>query len=177
MDRKHFGTAELICMLAVTLFFPAAPVAGEHLPLRHYGVYEGLPHSNARFIFQDSRGYLWVGTGDGLGRFDGYRFTSYDTSDGLGHSFINAITEDRQGRIWVATNGGGISCLIDWTPSNLSAGDKASTPRQKFVSFEVSDLVETNRVNALLFDSKGRLWCATDGGLYRASVVPAKIEN
>src|SRR5260370_3598957 len=177
MDRKHFGTAELICMLAATLFCPSAPVSGEQLPLRHYGVYEGLPDSNARVIFQDSRGYLWVGTGDGLGRFAGYRYTSYDPRDGLGHSFSNLITEDRQGRFWVATNGGGISCLIDWTPSSLSAGDKTSSPRQKFVSFKLSDQAEANRVNALAFDSNGRLWCATDGGLYRAGLALGKVEN
>jgi ligand-binding sensor domain-containing protein/signal transduction histidine kinase len=140
-------------------------------------VYDGLPHSNIRCIFQDSRGYLWIGTGDGLSRFDGYRFTSYDTSDGLGHSFINAITEDRQGRIWVATNGGGVSCLIDWTPSNLFRGDKPSSPRQNFISFQLTDQPESNRVNALVFDTNGRLWCATDSGLYHASVAAGKNEN
>ena len=177
MRRKCFTVVRLVCTLAATLLCGPSSVSAEQLPLRHYGVYEGLPHSNVRFIFQDSRGYLWVGTGDGLGRFDGYSFTSYDTRDGLGHAFINAITEDRQGRIWVATNGGGVSCLIDWTPSSLSAVDKTSAPRQKFVSFQLSDRVEANRVNALLFDSNDRLWCATDGGLYRASVTPGKIES
>jgi ligand-binding sensor domain-containing protein/signal transduction histidine kinase len=177
MERKDFITPGLVLMLATALLCWPLSVSAEQLPLRHYGVYDGLPHSNVRCIFQDSRGYLWVGTGDGLGRFDGYRFTSYDTSDGLGHSFINAITEDQEGRIWVATNGGGVSCLIDWTPSNLSAGDNTSSPRQKFVSFKLSDRAEANRVNALVFDSNGRLWCATDSGLYRAGVAQGKIEN
>jgi ligand-binding sensor domain-containing protein/signal transduction histidine kinase len=164
-------------MLGTALLCWPLSVSAEQLPLRHYGVYDGLPHSNIRCILQDSRGYVWIGTADGLSRFDGYRFTTYDTSDGLGHSFINAIIEDRQGRIWIATNGGGVSCFIDWVLPTLSTGDQVTKVRQKFVSFKLSDQPHPNRVNALVFDSNGRLWCATDGGLYRASVSPGKIEN
>src|SRR3984893_10521772 len=136
MKRKHFSTAGLVCMVATALLCRSLSVSAEQLPVRHYGVYDGLPHSNIRCILQDSRGYLWIGTADGLSRFDGYRFTTYDTGDGLGHSFINAITEDRQGRIWVASNGGGVSCFIDWVPSTLSSGAQATKPRQKFLNFK-----------------------------------------
>jgi ligand-binding sensor domain-containing protein/signal transduction histidine kinase len=177
LRRERFNIVRLVCALVAALLCSPASVSAEQLPLRHYGVYEGLPHSNARFIFQDSRGYLWVGTADGLGRFDGYGFTTYDTSDGLGHSYINSITEDRQGRIWVATNGGGVSCFIDWVPATLSVGNQAIKAGQKFVSFKVSNQPEANRVNALVFDATGRLWCATDGGLFRANISPGKIEN
>jgi len=94
MRRVGFiRAAELFCSLGAVLMSWAIFARAEQLPLRHYGVYEGLPHSNVSCVFQDSRGYLWIGTGDGLGRFDGYRFTTYDTGDGLGHTFINAITE------------------------------------------------------------------------------------
>jgi ligand-binding sensor domain-containing protein len=58
-------------------------------------------------IHQDAKGYLWIGTAEGVSRFDGYRFTNYDVRDGLGHSFINTIVEDRQDRLWIGTNGGG----------------------------------------------------------------------
>ena len=177
MRRERFLMARLVCMLAATLLFRLASVSAEQLPLRHYGVYEGLSHSNVRCILQDSKGYLWIGTADGLSRFDGYGFTTYDTSDGLAHSYINSITEDRQGRIWVATNGGGVSCFIDWVPATLSVGNQAIQARRKFVSFKLTDQPDANRVNALVFDSIGRLWCATDGGLYRASVPPGRVEN
>jgi ligand-binding sensor domain-containing protein/two-component sensor histidine kinase len=155
----------------------ASPAAAQQLPIRHYGVYEGLPHSHARCIFQDSRGYLWIGTGDGLGRFDGYRFTTYDASDGLGQTFINGITEDPQGRVWVATNGGGVSCFIDWAPPTASTRQQGAATRQKFVTFRLSDEVRANAVDAFLFDSEGKFWCLTDSGLYRASIPAGPLRN
>src|SRR5262252_2073847 len=138
--------ARLACTVSAVLACCWLSVHAEQLPLRHYGVYEGLPHSSVRCTFQDSRGYLWIGTGDGLGRFDGYRFTTYDTGDGLGNTYINGIAEDRQGRIWVATNGGGVSCFIDWAPPTPSSRQQNTKARQKFVSFRVSDSVRSNAV-------------------------------
>jgi two-component sensor histidine kinase/streptogramin lyase len=178
MRREHLSTAGLICILAAALLSWPHSALAEQLPLRHYGVYEGLPHSTVQCILKDSRGYLWIGTADGLARFDGYSFTTYDTSDGLGHSFINSMAEDRQGRVWIGTNSGGISCFIDWAPQTVSTGDAAATAAtQKFVTFKIADQRESNRVNAILFDSNDLLWCATDGGLFRASVAPGKVET
>lgn len=175
--RKHFTTVRLFCLLGAGLLCRAY-LSAEQLPLRHYGVYEGLPHSTVKCILQDSRGYLWIGTADGLARFDGYRFTTYDTSDGLGHSFINSIAEDHQGRVWIATNGGGVSCFIDCVPQTVSIGNVADkAARQKFVSFRLTDQPEANRVNAVLSDSDDRLWCGTDAGLFRASVPRGKVES
>jgi ligand-binding sensor domain-containing protein/signal transduction histidine kinase len=176
MWRTFLIRAGLMLTVAALLSTPRSVLA-EQLPLRHYGGYDGLPHSNIRSILQDSRGYLWIGTTDGLSLFDGYRFSNYDTVDGLGHSFINSIAEDHQGRIWVATNGGGVSCFLDWVSSNSPVRAQPSNVRQKFVSFKLSDREEANRVNALVFDASGRLWCATDGGLYRARTSTGKIEN
>jgi ligand-binding sensor domain-containing protein/two-component sensor histidine kinase len=175
MRCSHLNTAQLVLILGALLLCRAPSAIAEQLPLRHFGVYEGLPHSSARCLLQDSRGYLWIGTADGLARFDGYRFTTYDTSDGLGHSFINSLIEDREGRIWVSTNGGGVSCFIDWAPPTGSKPDQTNkVTHRKFLSFELADQPAANRVNNSLFDSNGRLWCTTDAGLYRASVPPGK---
>jgi ligand-binding sensor domain-containing protein len=78
---------------------------------------------------------MWVGTHEGLSRFDGYRFVNYDTRDGLSHSLINDITEDRRGRLWVATNGGGVSRFVD----EPDAGALPTEARRKFVSFSVDE--------------------------------------
>jgi hypothetical protein len=74
-------------------------VCAQQVPVRHYSVNDGLANNVVRCVFQDSKGYLWFGTFDGLSRFDGYRFTNYGPRDGLEHPVINTIIEDRQGHI------------------------------------------------------------------------------
>ena len=143
-------------------------VCAQQLSIRHYDVSDGLAHSHVTAMHQDTKGYLWLATWEGLSRFDGYHFTNYGQRDGLGDPIINGIAEDRQGRLWVATNGGGVARLID---DSLTSSSKQSNPGQKFVSFRVGESVVSNRVNALLFDSQNNLWCATDGGLYRAATT------
>lgn len=138
----------------------------QQLSIRHYDVSNGLAHSHVSAMYQDSRGYLWLGTWEGLSRFDGYHFVNYTQRDGLDDPIINAITQDRQGRLWVATNGGGVARLIDDLPTSNSVQSRAG---QKFISFRIGDSLLSNRVNAFLFDSQNNIWCATDGGLYRAA--------
>jgi ligand-binding sensor domain-containing protein/signal transduction histidine kinase len=166
---------------AVWLVFCAQAAYGQQLSIRHYDVRDGLAHSRVMAIHQDRKGYLWFGTWEGLSRFDGYRYTNYDTRDGLGTSLINGIIEDRKGRLWVATNGGGVSRLIDHPQQSMTSSQRPgasgkpmekepAAARPKFVSFPVGPSPESNRVNALLFDSGNNCWCATDDGLYRGSL-------
>jgi ligand-binding sensor domain-containing protein/two-component sensor histidine kinase len=180
--------------LAAVLLGGGPAVCAQQLAVRHYDVRDGLVHNRVGTIHQDAKGYLWFGTWEGLSRFDGYRFTNYSTRDGLSHPIINDIAEDRQGRLWVGMNGGGIARLIDDPQESGVSGQwqKTQDPRPKtqdqrqsairnpqsaipgatkpkFVSFPVGDSPDSNRVNALLFDADNTLWCATDGGLYRAA--------
>jgi ligand-binding sensor domain-containing protein len=154
------------------LYLAASPWASgtrataQQLSIRHYDVSSGLAHSHISAIHQDARGYLWLATWEGLSRFDGYRFSNYDRRDGLGDPIVNAIAEDRTGRLWVGTNGGGVARLAD---DPHSSSPDSSAPRPKLIDFRVGDSSLSNRVNAPVFDSQGNLWCATDGGLYRAA--------
>lgn len=143
--------------LAAALWLPASPAAAERLPLRCWEVRDGLASASVRAILQDARGYLWVGTGEGLSRFDGYSFRTFGVADGLGHPAVNDLLEDAAGRLWVATNGGGLSLLAaeDW--------DGEGTP---LTSFAVGETLGDNRVNAVRSLS-GELWLATDGGIFR----------
>jgi ligand-binding sensor domain-containing protein/signal transduction histidine kinase len=167
-------SAIALCLAVITLH--AIPqVWAQQLAIRRYDLRDGLAHSRVIAIHQDRKGYLWFGTWEGLSRFDGYRFTNYSTGEGLGNSVINAITEDRQGGLWVATNGGGVARLINDPGESLLRPSESGTPRRKFESFSVGDSHESNRVNAMLFDSGNNCWCATDDGLYRRAADQGNV--
>jgi ligand-binding sensor domain-containing protein len=80
----------------------------------HYSVEDGLSENNVSCIYQDSRDYLWVGTFNGLNRFDGYRFKHYKTistsadEHELSNDRIVSIDEDIHGFLWVGTYDGGV---------------------------------------------------------------------
>lgn len=163
----------IVRCLAGALLWLAPAAYAQHLPFHRYDVADGLAGSDGRCIYQDSKGYLWFGTGEGLSRFDGYRFTNYSVRDGLPHQVIDSITEDREGRLWMGTNGGGVARLIDdpQEDNSLQKDEKSEAPKKKFVSYAVGDSPNSSNVNALLFDARDNLWCATDAGLYRATNV------
>ena len=79
----------------------------------HISIEQGLSQSSVRVVFQDSLGFLWFGTEDGLNRYDGYTFKSYkpepSNPKGISNGWINAIVEDQDGYLWVGTSLGGLN--------------------------------------------------------------------
>jgi len=73
----------------------------------------GLSQANVECIFQDSQGFIWIGTFNGLNRYDGYEIRIFnhnpDDTLSLSHEHVSAICEDKEGNLWMATYGGGIS--------------------------------------------------------------------
>ncbi len=85
-------------------------VSGQSLSFNHFAVRDGISQSVIICICQDSEGFLWFGTQNGLNRFDGYSFVSYfndpyDTTS-LSNNWIFSIAEDSTGGLWIATKGG-----------------------------------------------------------------------
>src|SRR4029079_4558053 len=76
-----------------------------------WSVDDGLPQGSVNALAQTADGYLWVGTYDGLARFDGNRFEVLrpGTTPGLKSGAIRALLADRRGRLWIGTGGGGVS--------------------------------------------------------------------
>lgn len=97
----HLATRSIILIL----LFWGLPLAAQDYIARveYYGVEHGLSHRQVNAIFQDSRGYMWMGTLNGLNRFDGYSFRSYTKEkDGLPFNEILAIAEDADGWLWLS---------------------------------------------------------------------------
>ena len=87
----------------------------------HLGTADGLSSSTVRAILQDHLGYLWIGTQDGLNKYDGRTFQVYrhdpDDPGSLRDHFIESLYEDRAGNLWVGTQSG-------WLERYDRAGDR-----------------------------------------------------
>jgi diguanylate cyclase (GGDEF)-like protein len=134
----------------------AAPALAQRTAIRFERV-TGLSQSAVNCIHQDRRGFLWIGTEDGLDRYDGYSFTVFrrDPADpgSLTHNFVWAVEEDADGGLWVGTEGG---------LHRRAPGSRAFTR----LSHEEKDpsTVGADFVWALLRDRQGAVWVGTKGG-------------
>src|SRR6187551_1901879 len=85
----------------------------QSLKFEHLGKKEGLSQINVGSIIQDKRGFIWIGTRDGLNKYDGYNFTVYrsDANDtaSISANFVWTLKEDKEGNIWIGTVSGGLN--------------------------------------------------------------------
>ncbi|MBS3772203.1 MAG: histidine kinase [Bacteroidales bacterium] len=81
-------------------------VFSQEYSYRHYTIKDGLPQSQITSIYQDSKGYMWIGTKAGLSRFDGMEFKNYHVTDGLSADFIEGMAEDTSNNLFVLTRNG-----------------------------------------------------------------------
>jgi len=157
-------SVSVIALSAITLaLFLASETRGERLPIKSYSLADGMPHGQIPSIMQDSQGFIWFCTWNGITRFDGYGFTNYGTKDGLSQFGINDLKETRSGTYWIATNGDGV-CRFN--PRREEHSSVQSGSHSRFTVYPVGDEAATNRVNAIYEDREGRLWAGTDGGLF-----------
>lgn len=75
---------------------------------KQFTTVDGLPSNECYEVFQDSRGFIWIGTDNGLARYDGYSFRRYGPQQGLGESVVFKIVEDTDNKVWVAGLSGDI---------------------------------------------------------------------
>jgi len=128
--------------------------SAEQLPVRVYGIEDGLAGDTITDIVQDGRGYLWIATTDGVSRFDGGRFTSYGSADGLPHARVHALLEGRDGTWWIATQGGLARFLPD-RPAGRPAFERVALGS-----------ASPEPVYSLHEDRAGRLWAGGAGRLF-----------
>ena len=83
----------------------------QQLIFKSYTVEDGLVSNPVRRIYQDSKGFIWICTWEGLSKYDGHKFTNYTTANGLSHNMVNDIYESEDGKLYVAENNGTVDIL------------------------------------------------------------------
>ena len=148
---------------ALTVFFlviicSAAYAQAPDLKFSHVSKEQGLSNSTIECIFQDSRGFMWIGTQDGLNRYDGMQMTTYknepSNSASISDNYIHYIYEDHHKNLWIGTRYG----------LNLFNSKTNTFKRFKFDPNNPKS-VSNSCVTCIYDDSYGRLWVATSGGL------------
>ncbi len=99
---QHFPLVISIAFVLIT----AILISAQRLPVKTYTVADGLLRDTVFKIKQDSRGFLWLCTAEGVSRFDGYAFTNFTTADGLPDRHVNDFLETKNGIIYLATDKG-----------------------------------------------------------------------
>lgn len=139
------------------------PAAREYL-LKTWQTADGLPASTVTSLVQTRDGWLWVGTTNGLARFDGTRFTVFGESRGLPNLHITCLHEDPSGTLWAGTAGGGVVRRENGGFRTLPTGSG----------------LPAGTVLAITGDDDGNVWIGTQTGLLRyrdGEMVPVSREG
>lgn len=127
-----------------------------HIRFQHLDINNGISQNHILCILQDSRGFMWFGTRDGLNKYDGYQFTIYrhDAKDStsISNDFITSIVEDSKGFIWVSTRGGGIN-RYDRNKNNFTHFQNNPSSTNSLAS---------NLVDGIAKDDEDNLWLCTE---------------
>ena len=148
---RHLHVAAALLLLACTRSSALDP----NRSLNEFGhqawlTENGLPQNTVQAIIQTRDGYLWVGTQEGLARFDGLNFTVFDKENtpAFKSNDIRFLQEDQQGRLWISTSYG-LICRHNG----------------QFTSFTVNEGLPDNSVGPVVEDANGKIWIGTGGGL------------
>ena len=160
------GRILLLCIVHVVYATAAEPrlirlpvTEGKDIRFTHLSTEEGLSQSRVDHILQDTQGFLWIGTYNGLNRYDGYHFQHYkpeaNNPNSIGGVFIYALLQDRSGALWIA---------ID---QSLDRFDPITGTFLHFRSNSGDPASLAGHVEHITQDSDGMLWLATRNGLDR----------
>ncbi|UKI45701.1 MAG: hypothetical protein L6V92_09210 [Phocaeicola vulgatus] len=133
-----------------------------NLLFHHYQVENGLSNNMVTACVQDKDGYIWIGTRDGLNRFDGYNFKGFrqdSDSHSLGSNWISCLACDSTGNLWVGT----LSGLYEYIPENESFKHIPFTTNKSITDFK--------------FDKQNNLWLLLDGNLIKYNKATSEFKT
>lgn len=145
----------LIGLFFLSLMMIPARLNSQDYFFDEYGVSEGLAQSTVFDILQDYNDYIWMGTREGVSRFDGNEFFNYNVEDGLAENGVRIVYQDEKNNIWLGHVGGGVS-FYDGT---------------RFRVFTRPGEIFDSDITGILKDDPGNLWISS----FQSGVV--KITN
>jgi len=155
----HIWRRAAAVLLLAAVFPFSQPAAGEsqigdwNYTVRSWQAQNGLPGETVQSFAKTPDGLLWVGTSDGLFRFDGANFTlfSHENTPQMRENSVFCLLAGRNGHLWIGTDGGGLLEMHDGV----------------FRAYTAADGLTDVFIRALFEDRGGTLWIATDSGLFR----------
>ncbi len=149
--------------LVIVLGFLQAQV----IPAEYFDTRKGLSNNIIYDVYQDKKGFIWVGTENGLNKFDGYEFEVFhhDGSDSatIASNVVRTITEDKYGRIWVGTFEG----LSLYNPNKKSFRNYSFSRNGEMGSLDVQHIYKA---------SNGNFWFLTNEGITRFDIESKEFE-
>jgi ligand-binding sensor domain-containing protein/serine phosphatase RsbU (regulator of sigma subunit) len=162
-----------LLLIFICIWFSAYPILKAQITdwrIVQYSIPHGLSQSAVNCIMQDSLGFIWIGTQDGLNKFDGYKFTVYrhqpsDTNT-ISNGYIKSIVQDQNGNIWLGTRDG--LNMIDPKTDRIT-----SYFYNPYDIYSISD----NEIYNLFIDKEGILWIKTMISLDRLDIKTGKVQR
>jgi signal transduction histidine kinase/ligand-binding sensor domain-containing protein/CheY-like chemotaxis protein len=140
--------ARLVAIAALSAYIVAAPAFAQRYSFDYFGQERGLANLTPECMVRDHTGYLWVGTQNGLFRYDGIAFRRFGRADGIQGETIASLHVTRSGELWAGTNQG----LFRFDGRQFQ---RISLPAQ----------IHSIEANAIVSDRNGVVYAGTDAGL------------
>ena len=187
----------ILPILCLTLF--CLPATAIDFTFKHLNTSRGLPNQQVESVVQDQNGYIWIGTRNGLAKYDGYDIEVYYHNEGhentLIHNFIHALFIDSKQRLWITTENGvgqynlrtdkfrnyeyakGYSTsMVETADGRILIGSSSClyVYDEKKDSISISPLFRNEYIASLAKDKENRIYVATESNIY---VMDAALKN
>lgn len=146
-----------LCVSIMCIYKTNIINAYDDINFKNITIEDGLSQASAEVVFQDSKGYIWIGTNDGLNRYNGYDFKVYsyerESKNSIVNNYIIDIKEDEKGNIWVGTANG------------VSKIDTKNDCITNYLEGEENGNLSNYNIGDILITKDGRVIIATSNGL------------